>query len=111
MRLSRRLKESAACLVAEEGDHGGQHGTPAAEDGAGRTWAAPARRILELNPDHPAVQGLRKLHQADPADPRVADYVRLLHDQAVLAEGSRIPDPGAFARRINDLIAKDAERA
>jgi molecular chaperone HtpG len=110
VRLSRRLKESAACLVAEEGAMGANMERLLQKLGRSDLGGA-ARRILELNPDHPAVQGLRKLHEARPADPRVAEYVRLLHDQAVLAEGSRIPDPGAFARRINDLIAKDAERA
>lgn len=110
MRLSRRLKESAACLVAEEGDMGANMERLLQKLGRS-DLGGPAQRVLELNPDHPAVQGLRKLHESRPADPRVAEYVRLLHDQAVLAEGSRIPDPGAFAKRINDLIAKDAERA
>ncbi|MGA2082036.1 MAG: molecular chaperone HtpG [Holophaga sp.] len=106
VRLSRRLKESAACLVADEGDLGPNLERLLQKMGRG-DLDGPARRILELNPDHPAVQGLRKLHQADPADPRIETYAHLLHDQAVLAEGSRIEDPGAFARRINDLIAKD----
>jgi molecular chaperone HtpG len=70
----------------------------------------PAPRILELNPDHPAVQALQKLHQADPADPRIAAYGHLLHDEAVLAEGSKLADPNAFAQRINELIAKDAAK-
>jgi molecular chaperone HtpG len=70
----------------------------------------PAQRILELNPEHPAVQALQRIHGADPADPRIAAYGSLLHDEAVLAEGSRLPDPSAFAQRINDLIAKDADR-
>ena len=32
-------------------------------------------------------------------------YGRLLYDQAVIAEGSRIKDPAAFAKRVNELIA------
>jgi molecular chaperone HtpG len=109
VRLSRRLKESAACLVADEGDMGANMERLLQK--LGRTdLGGPAQRVLELNPDHPAVQGLQKLHQADPADPRVAAFAQLLHDQAVLAEGSRVADPGSFARHINDLIAKDAAR-
>jgi len=66
--------------------------------------------VLELNPDHPAVQAMQKLYQADPLDARVGAYAQLLHDEAVLAEGSKLADPSAFAKRINELIAKDATR-
>jgi molecular chaperone HtpG len=113
IRLSRRLKESAACLVADEGDL-----SPNMErllQKMGRADAmglgGPAQRILELNPDHPAVQALFQLHQADPGDARIGTYAHLLHDEAVLAEGSKLPDPSAFAKRINELIAKDAARS
>jgi molecular chaperone HtpG len=112
IRLSRRLKESAACLVADEGDMGAnmerllQKMGRAGDMGLG----GPAQRILELNPDHPAVQALQKLHQADPGDARIPAYAHLLHDEAVLAEGSKLADPRAFAQRINELIAKDAGR-
>ena len=71
----------------------------------------PAKRMLELNPEHPAVQALQKLAEKDAADPRIEAYGRLLYDQAVIAEGSRVKDPAAFARRINDLLAKALETA
>ena len=68
-----------------------------------------AKRILELNPDHPAVQALRDAARSkDADDPRVEAYGRLLYDQAVIAEGSKVKDPAGFARRINELIAKAA---
>ena len=111
VRLSRRLKESAACLVADEGGMGANMERLLQKMGRAGDLGGPAQRILELNPEHPAVQALQRLHQADPADPRVATYGHLLHDQAVLAEGSRLADPSAFAHRINELIAKDAGRA
>jgi molecular chaperone HtpG len=62
-------------------------------------------RVLELNPNHPAVRSLACIHAAAANDPRVESFGRLLYDQAVLAEGSRPADPAAFARRINELIA------
>ena len=109
IRLSRRLKESAACLVADEGDMGANMERLLQK--MGRTdLGGPRQRILELNPDHPAVQALRQLHQADPLDARVDAYAHLLHDEAVLAEGSKLEDPRAFAKRINELIAKDAAK-
>jgi molecular chaperone HtpG len=110
VRLSRRLKESAACLVADEGDMGANMERLLQKMGRAEAMGlgGPAQRILELNPDHPAVQALQKLHQADPADARIGTYAHLLHDEAVLAEGSKLADPSAFAQRINGLIAKDA---
>jgi molecular chaperone HtpG len=110
VRLSRRLKQSAACLVADEGDMGANMERLLQKMGRAGDLGGPAQRILELNPEHPAVQALQRIHGADPADPRIAAYGSLLHDEAVLAEGSRLPDPSAFAQRINDLIAKDADR-
>lgn len=66
------------------------------------------KRILELNPSHPAVEALRKLREQAPDDPRLEAYGRLLYEQAVVAEGSRIKDPAGFARRINELLVKVA---
>jgi molecular chaperone HtpG len=73
----------------------------------GRGPAVPeSKRILELNPDHPAVAAVRLLFDKDSRDPRIEDYCRLLYDEAVIAEGSRVKDPAALARRINDLLAR-----
>ena len=66
--------------------------------------------MLELNAGHPAVQALRGLHEKDPRDARAGEYARLLYDEAVLAEGSRVKDPAALARRINELLVRDAGR-
>ena len=109
VRLSKRLKESAACLVAEEGALGANMERLLQKMGKADSFGGASPRILELNPDHPAIQGLLKLHQQSPSDPRLASYAALLHDQAVLAEGSRIADPSAFARRINELITRDVQ--
>jgi molecular chaperone HtpG len=111
IRLSRRLKESAACLVADEGDLGANMERLLQKMGRADAMGmgGPAQRILELNPEHAAVQALLHLYQADPADARIGTYAQLLHDQAVLAEGSRLADPSAFAQRINDLIVKTAK--
>ncbi|MGA2499590.1 MAG: molecular chaperone HtpG [Tepidisphaeraceae bacterium] len=105
VRLSARLKESASVLVADE------HGVSAHMERLlrrmGRGDEIPGdKRILELNPQHAVVQGLLKLQTQNAADLRVADIGRLLYDQAVIAEGSRVKDPVGFAKRMNELIAK-----
>src|SRR5207245_11328933 len=94
VRLSRRLRESAAVLVAPEW-------APTAHlerllRRMGRGEAAPAKRVLEVNPAHPAVAAMRALHEKQPDDARLEAYARLLYDQAVLAEGSKLADPSAF---------------
>jgi molecular chaperone HtpG len=71
--------------------------------------AGPAKRVLELNPDNPAVEAVRDLHSRNPSDPRVETYARLLYDQAVIAEGSKVADPSALSKRLSDLIARDAK--
>ena len=110
VRLTSRLKESAACLVAPDGAL-----SPHLErllekmgrgDEGGRT-----KRVLELNGEHPAVVALRVLFERNPDDPRVESYGRLLFEEAVLAEGSKLKDPAAFARRINELLVRDIQGA
>ena len=106
VRLTKRLTESAACLVAQAG------GMTANMERLMRKYGeqpAENKRILELNPEHAAVKSLREIHTANPDDPRVESFARLLLDQAVIAEGSKILDPVGFAKRINDLIAAQAK--
>jgi molecular chaperone HtpG len=107
IRLSRRMKESAACLVSEEGALGAN--LERLMQKLGKTEGMEAgKRILELNPEHAVVRGMLQLFEKNPADARIANYGRLLYEQAVISEGSRLQDPSAFIRRINELMAKDA---
>jgi molecular chaperone HtpG len=107
VRLSSRLKESAACLVAGEGELSANMERLMQRLGRGQELGA-SKRILELNGEHPAVAALRDLYDKSPDDPRIEQYARLFYDQAVIAEGSKVKDPVAFARRINDLLVKDS---
>ena len=105
IRLTKRLTTSAACLVADAGAmtaHMERLMQRFGEDATG------GKRVLELNPDNPAVEALRTLHEKSPTDPRIAAYALLLYDQAAIAEGSKVPDAAGFAKRINDLILADA---
>jgi molecular chaperone HtpG len=104
VRLTDRLKDSAAVLVADEGGVSAHMERLMREMGRSQELP-PTARVLELNPDHPAVQKLLDIQKANSADPRVESFGRLLHAQAVIAEGSRLADPAGFARRINELLA------
>ncbi len=102
VRLTKRLTESAACLVAGAGSMTANMERLMRKFGEKAEGQA---RILELNPDHAAVAGLQQLHAASPDDPRIESTARLLLDQAIVAEGSKVMDAAGFAKRINDLIA------
>jgi molecular chaperone HtpG len=108
VRLTNRLTESAACLVA--GTHGLSAHMERLMERAGRASGS-AKRVLELNPNHPTVEAVRRLQETHAADARLDLYARLLYEQAVIAEGSKVNDPVAFAKRVNDLIARDAQTA
>ncbi len=101
VRLSSRLTESPVCLVGDEGDMSPQLQRLLEASGQ----AAPKqKRILELNPDHPLLARMQGLYDANREDPKLGDFAHLLHGQALLAEGSPLPDPVAFARRVTDLM-------
>jgi molecular chaperone HtpG len=105
VRLTNRLTDSAACLVADAGAMSAHMERLLRKFGE---KVEGSKRVLELNPDNPAVAALRDLHAVTPADPRVATFARLLFDQAVIAEGSKVVDPAGFGKRLSDLIATAA---
>lgn len=106
VRLSTRLKDSASCLVSEAGTMGAHMERLMQRLGQGENVPQP-ERILELNPKHAVVKALHNLHSANPDDPKIEGFGKILYDQAVIAEGSKLKDPSDFARRINELLMRD----
>ncbi len=107
VRLTTRLTNSAAVLVADAG------AMTAHMQRLMQRWGEDAsgpKRVLELNPNNPAVAALKTVYEKNATDPRVEVYSRLLLDQAVVSEGSKVADPAAFARRVSELIAADAAK-
>lgn len=102
VRLSSRLTTSPACLVGEAGDL-----TPTME----KVYRAMGhevprtKRVLELNPSHPLVVGLRKAHAERGDAPELSEVVELLHGMALLAEGGEVADPARFSRLLADRLA------
>ena len=97
VRLTDRLTESPACLVAD------QDGISANLERVLRAagQAVPnAPLVLELNPDHPIVARLKD----ETDDARVQDWSHVLFDQALLAEGGQLDDPAGFVKRLNELM-------
>ncbi len=97
-KISSRLTESPACLVAGENDISLRMARMLKQAGQANPFAT--LPILELNAQHPLVQRLKDA--AD--DAAFSDLAHLLHDQAVLAEGGQLEDPAAFVKQINKLM-------
>ena len=97
-KISGRLTESPACLVAGENDISLRMARMLKQAGQANPFAT--LPILELNAQHPLVQRLKDA--AD--DAAFSDLAHLLHDQAVLAEGGQLEDPAAFVKQINKLM-------
>ena len=97
VRITRRLTESACCLVSDEHDMSGHLERLLKQAGQ----KAPDRKpILELNPEHPLVKALSQDSSA------FDDLVWVLFDQAVLAEGGQPQDPAAFVKRLNSFLLR-----
>ena len=102
VKLTTRLKDSAACLVGDEYSM-----SPHIEEMMRRMGQDIPKResILELNPEHPVVKKLQALYDADAKDPKAETLTKLLHDQAVIASGAKLTDPAGFAARLNEVLA------
>ena len=96
VRLTHRLTDSPACLVAE-GHAPSRHLERILRE-SGQTVPV-SKPILEINPDHPVVQRLKQ--ESDST--LFADWSHILFDQALLAEGGALEDPATFVKRLNGL--------
>ncbi|QFZ21591.1 molecular chaperone HtpG [Saccharothrix syringae] len=103
VRLSTRLTTSPACVVGDAHDL-----TPTLEKmyRAMGQELPPVKRILELNPTHPLVEGLHKAFAEREDRSELAGTVELLHGTALLAEGGELADPARFSR----LLAEHLQR-
>ena len=101
VRLTRRLTDSACCLVGESNSI-----SPQLERllKAMNQPAPESKRVLELNPNHPVVGVMQKLMEEDPKSEKLAQYTELLYGEALLTEGSPLPDPLAFVKNVSALM-------
>ena len=95
VRVTFRLTDSPACLVAGENELSGN--LLRMLKAAGQT-APDTKPTLEINPHHPLVQRLKY------EDAKFDDWSSLLFDQALLAEGGQLSDPAGFVKKLNDML-------
>lgn len=101
VRLTHRLTNSPACVVADDSDMGLQ--MQKMMQAAGHAMP-PSKPILELNPKHALITGLKT--QAD--DDQFKEWSHVLLDQAILADGGHLEDPAGFVQRLNKLLEQAA---
>jgi molecular chaperone HtpG len=103
VRASKRLRDSAVCLVAD--DQGmdlrlerflKQHSQV----------KELSKRVLEVNPQHELTRKMAELAKDTGKGLEFDELARLLLDQARIIEGEPIPDPGAFSRRMSSFLAR-----
>jgi molecular chaperone HtpG len=99
VKLSRRLQDSPSCIVADENDPSLQMAQMLKAMGQDVPEAIP---ILEVNPSHPLVSGLKDTEDALV----IADTANVLLDQALLVEGVKLKDPAGFVKRLNRLLSR-----
>ena len=98
VRVTHRLTDSPACLVADEQDPGANLQRILKMMGQN---APDFKPILEINPQHPM---LKKMELLPNEGGYFDDYASILFDEALLAEGGQIDDPAGFVRKINRLM-------
>lgn len=103
VRITTRLKDSPACLVADENGMSTQMEKLMKSMGQ---EVPKSKRILEINAEHPILQNLNARYEKDPKDPELEEWVNLIYEQALIAEGQMVPDPLAYSQRINKILAK-----
>ena len=99
VRASKRLTESASCLVLSEQELAMHMRRMLEQAGQAMPDSKP---VLEVNLDH---QLLKQVSTVE-SDEEFKDWAELLFEQAVLAEGGQLEDPAGFVQRVNRLMLK-----
>ncbi|MFT5138237.1 MAG: molecular chaperone HtpG [Arenicella sp.] len=95
VRLTNRLTESPACLVADANDAGANLERIMKAMGQDAPSSMP---ILEINPEHALIKGLNV--DSD----NFSDWAQVLFDQAALSEGAQLKDPANYVKLVNSLL-------
>jgi molecular chaperone HtpG len=102
---STRLKDSMACLSGDIYDMSAY--MEKILKASGQTMPE-TKRVLEINLDHPAVARVNELFEKDKDDPKLAEYITLIYDLALIGEGGRVANPSKLSKIVGELMAGSA---
>lgn len=96
IKISDRLVETPACLVSGAGDPSAHMEKIMKSMGQ---EVPRGKRVLEINPKHPIFEKMTGLDSETQKD-----WAEIIYSQALLNEGSQIPDPLKFSKQIAKLM-------
>lgn len=99
--LSDRLTSTPACLVSSSQDPSAHMQKLMAQ--MGKEYTSSTKRIMEINPQHPV---FAKMLKASPD--QQTKWSEILYGQALLTEGSTLPDPVRFSQQVAELMVQAA---
>lgn len=105
VRISGRLKDSACCIVRDEG--GLDPNLEKLMKAMGQDVPV-TKGILEINPSHPLFEAMNNIFEKDRNNIVLNEYIDLLYNQALLMEGSKPKDPAGFAKALSRLMVENA---
>jgi len=101
VKVSTRLVDSPACLVADPGDMSAN--LERLMKAMGQEVPV-TKRILEINTAHPLVNHLAKRYESDKDSEELAGTANMLYQLSVLAEGGELEDPANFAKQVAGVL-------
>ncbi|RDB35314.1 molecular chaperone HtpG [Spirobacillus cienkowskii] len=102
VKISKRLRESPCCLVADE--NGLSPHMERIMKASGQSLGANNKRILEINPSHSLIKNLAERKNKSSDDSTLSEWVEVLYETALLSEGSPVKNPGMFAKRLTKIM-------
>ncbi|RJP45609.1 MAG: molecular chaperone HtpG [Desulfobacteraceae bacterium] len=103
VRPSSHLKDSVSCMSGDAGDMSAYMAKLLKSAGQD---IPEAKRILELNINHPLLEKMQHVFESDSNDPSLKDYSVLLLDLAIVGEGGKVDNPSRFIKMVGDLTAR-----
>lgn len=103
VKVSTRLVDSPACLVADPGDMSANMERLMRAMGQ---EVPTTKRILEINTGHPLVEHLAKRYEADKDSEELGSKAAMLFQLSVLAEGGELDDPSGFAKQVAQVLGQ-----
>lgn len=102
VKISKRLRESACCLVADE--NGMTAYMERIMKATGQGFGGNNKRILEINPSHSLIKNLADRKNKGLDESILTEWVEVLYETALLSEGSPVKNPGTFAKRLTKIM-------
>lgn len=103
VKVSTRLVDSPACLVAAPGEMSANLERLMRAMGQ---EVPVMKRILEINTEHPLVSHLAKRYEADKDSPELGKTASMLYQLALLAEGGELDDPAGFSKSVAEVLGR-----